>query len=96
MTRAIEPALIRFAEGQTTRFLSSGHGQAVWACYYSNSSSRVYAEDEDVWAELGPQRTDAISIKTQTARVNRGMQEVMPIRQRGHQGTMIEILACNR
>jgi len=46
MMRAIEPALIRSAEGQTTRFLSSGHGQAVWACHYSNSSFRAYVEDK--------------------------------------------------
>jgi len=96
MTRVIEPAPIRFAEGQTTRTLSSGHGQAVWACHYSNSSSRVYVEDEDIWTELGPQKTDAISIKTPTARVNRSMQEVMQIRHRGHQGIILEKLACTR
>jgi len=41
-------------------------------------------KDGDISEGRGPQRTDAISLNTQTARANRSMRNVMKIRQRGH------------
>jgi len=42
-------------------------------------------------AGLGPQRTDVISLKTQAARANRSVRDVMKIRQREHHSRTVGV-----